>query len=75
MSARVGKGPIGVRPQRGIGWYRPQSIRMSIEDRGKKRADISRGTGRAPLESGRASWESARVRKHFIGIGSLRGNE
>ena len=30
MSARVGKGLIGVRSPRGIEWYRPRSVRMPV---------------------------------------------
>jgi len=30
MSARVGKGLIGVRSPRGIEWYRPQSVRLPV---------------------------------------------
>ena len=30
MSARVGKGLIGVRPSRGIDWYRPRSVRIPV---------------------------------------------
>jgi len=46
---------------------------MAIEVSRKKKADTSPGTGWCPLESGRASLESARVRKGLIGIRSLRG--
>ena len=73
MPDRVGKGLIGVRSGRGIEWYRSRSIRIAIEVSGKKKADTSPGTGRCPLESGRASLESARVRKGLIGIRLLRG--
>jgi len=75
MSARVRKGLIGVRSPRGIEWYRSRSIRMAIEVSRKKKADTSPGTSRCPLESGRASLQSTRVRKGLIGICSLRGNE
>jgi len=61
MSARVGKGPIGVRSPRGIEWYRFRSVRMAIEVSRKKKADTSLGTGRCPLDSGRALLQSARV--------------
>ena len=61
MSARVAKGPIGVRSPRGIEWYRFPSVRMAIEASRKKKADTSPGTGRSPLESGRALLQSARV--------------
>jgi len=30
MSARLGKGLIGVRSARGIEWYRPRSVRMPV---------------------------------------------
>jgi len=30
MSARVAKGPIGVRSPRGIAWYRPRTVRMPL---------------------------------------------
>ena len=30
MSARVGKGLIGVRPSRGIEWYKPRSVRITV---------------------------------------------
>jgi len=61
MSARVGNGLIGVRSPRGIEWYRFRSVRIAIEVRRKKKADTSRGTGRYPLESGKAVLQSARV--------------
>jgi len=61
MSARVGKGLIGVRSPRGIEWYRFRSVRMAIEVSRKKKADTSPGTGRCPLESARALLQSARV--------------
>jgi len=77
MSAtgRVGKGLIGVRSARGIEWYRSRSVRMAIEVSRKQKANTSPGTGRCPLESGRASLQSARVRNGLIGIRSLRCNE
>jgi len=75
MSARVGKGLIGVRSPRGIEWYRFRNTRMAIEVSRKKKADTSWGTGRSPLESGRAPLQSARVRKGLIGIRSLRSND
>ena len=75
MSARVGKGLIGVRSPRGIEWYTFRSVRMAIEVTRKKKADTSLGTGRCPQESGRASLQSATVRKGLIGICSLRSNE
>jgi len=53
MSTRVGKGLIGVRPQRGIAWYRSRSVLMAIEVSRKKKADTSPGTGRCPAVSGR----------------------
>jgi len=58
MSARVGRGLIGVRSPRGIEWYRSQSVRMAIEVSSMKKADTS--AGRSPLESGGVSLESAR---------------
>jgi len=58
MSARVGKGLIGVRSLRGIEWYRFRSVRIAIAVSGMKKADISEG--RCPPESGRVSLESAR---------------
>jgi len=66
MSARVGKGLIGVRSARGIEWYRFRSVRMAIEVSRMKKADIS--GGRCPPESGRVSLESAR-RGESNGIG------
>jgi len=75
MPARVGKGHIGVRSARGIKWDRSRSVRMAIEVSRKKKEDTSLGTGRCPVESGRASLESARVRKGLLGIRLLRGNE
>jgi len=68
MSARVGKGLIGVRSRRGIEWYRLRSVRMAIEVSRKKKADTSRATGRCPPESGRALLQSARVRPGPIAI-------
>jgi len=59
MPGRVGKGLIEVRSARGIEWYRSRSVRMAIEVSWKKKADTSPGTGLCPLESGRASLESA----------------
>jgi len=53
MSARVGKGLIGVYPARGIEWYRSRSVRMTIEVSRMKKADTS--VGRCPPESGRVS--------------------
>jgi len=61
MSARVGKGLIGVRSLRGIKWYRFRIVRMAIEVINEKKADTSPGTGRGPLESARALLHSARV--------------
>jgi len=61
MSARVGKGLIGVRSLRGIERYRFRSVCMAIEVSRKKKADTSPGTGRYPLESGKALLQSARV--------------
>jgi len=61
MPARVVKGLIEVRSARGIEWYRSRSVGMAIEVSRKKKADTSPGTGRCPLESGRASLESARL--------------
>jgi len=75
MSARIGKGLIGVRSQRGIEWYKSHSVRMAREVSRKKRPDTSPGTGRWLLESGRASLPSARVSKGLIEIRSLRSNE
>ena len=61
MSARVGKGLIGVHPPRGIEWGRFQRVRIAIEVSRKKKADTTPGTGRCPLESARALLQSARV--------------
>ena len=61
MSARVGKGLIGVRSPRGLEWYRFRSLRIAIEVSREKKADTSPGTGRCPLESGRALLQSASV--------------
>jgi len=61
MSARVGQGHIGVRFPRGIEWYRFWSVRMAIVVSRQTKADTAPGTGRCPLESGRASLESARL--------------
>jgi len=61
ISARVGKGQIGVGWLKGIEWYRSPSVRMAIEISRKKKADTSLGIGRCPLESGSASLESARL--------------
>jgi len=66
MSARVGKGLIGVRSARGIGWYRFRSVRMAIEVSRMEMADTS--AGRCPPGSGRVSLESAR-RGESNGIG------
>jgi len=52
MSARVGRGLIGVRSLRGIEWYRSQSVRMAIEASRKKNADTSPGTDRCPPQYG-----------------------
>ena len=57
MPARVRKGLIGVRSERGIELYRSRSVHMAIEVSRKKKADTSLGTGRCLLESGRASLE------------------
>jgi len=57
MSARLGKGLIGVRSLRGIEWYRSRSVRMAIEVSMMKKADTA--AGRCPPESGRVSLESA----------------
>jgi len=57
-SARVGKGLIGVRSARGIGWYMSRSVRMAIEVSRIEMADTS--AGRCPTGSGRVSLESAR---------------
>jgi len=56
MSARVRNGLIGARSPRGIEGYRFRSVRMPIEVRSMKQADIS--GGRCPPESGRVSLES-----------------
>jgi len=72
-SVRVRKGLIGIRSARRIEWYRLRSVRIAIEVSRKKMADTLTGPGRCPLESGRASLESTRVRKGLIGIRSLRG--
>jgi len=53
MSTRVRKGLIGVRPLRGIEWYRSRSVLMAIQVSRKKKADTSPGTGRCPAVSGR----------------------
>jgi len=66
MSARVGRGLIGVRSPRGIEWYRFQSVRMAIEVSSMKEADTL--AGRCPQESGGVSLESAR-RGESNGIG------
>jgi len=66
MSARVGKGLIGVRLARGIEWDRSRSVRMAIEVSRMKKADTS--AGRYPPEAGRVSLESAR-RGESNGIG------
>jgi len=68
MSARVGKGLIGVGSPRGIEWYRSRRVGMALEVSTKKKAGTSLGTGRCPLESGRASLKSTGVRKGLIGI-------
>jgi len=57
MAGRVGEGLIAVRSQRGIEWYRFQSVCMAIAVSGMKKTDISEG--RCPAESGRVSLESA----------------
>jgi len=57
MSARVGKGLMGVRSSRGIEWYRSRSVPMAIEVSMKKKADTA--VGRCPPEAGRVSLESA----------------
>jgi len=62
MPTRVRMSLIEVRSARGIEWYTSQSVHMAIEVSRKKKADTSPGTGRCPLESGRASLESARLR-------------
>jgi len=59
MSARVEEDLIGVCSTRGIEWYRSRSIRIAIEVSRKKKAAISPGTSGCPLESGRASLQSA----------------
>jgi len=59
MSARVGKGLIGVRTPRGIKWYRSRSVHMPIEVSRKKTAVTL--PSRCPLESGRASMGSAHL--------------
>jgi len=68
MSATVGKGLFGVRSPTGIEWDRSRSIGMAIEVGWKKKADITPGTGRYPVDSGRALLESARVGTGHIGI-------
>jgi len=60
-SARVRKGIIGICLPRGINRYRSRRVRMAIEVSSKKRTDALPDTGRCPLESGRASLESARL--------------
>jgi len=57
MSARVGKGLIGVRSPRGIESYRSRSVRMAIEVSWMKTADTSACT--CPPESARVSLKSA----------------
>ena len=66
MSARVGKGLIGVRSPRGIEWYRFRSVHMAIAVSRMKKGDISEG--RCPPKSGSVSLESAR-RGESNGIG------
>ena len=66
MSARVGKGLIGVRSPRGIEWYRSQGVSIPIEVSSMKKADTL--AGRYPLESGGVSLESTR-RGELNGIG------
>jgi len=71
MSARVGKGLIGVRSLRGIEWHRSQSVHIAIVVSRKEKAYTSLGTGRCsqsqaephcnPLVSGRASLQSTRL--------------
>jgi len=61
ISARVGKGLIGVPSQREIECYTSRSVRMAIEVSRKKKTHTSPGTGRWPLRSRRASLESARL--------------
>jgi len=56
MSARVGKGLIGVRSARGIEWYRFRRVHMAVEVRIEKGADTS--VGRCLPESGRVSLDS-----------------
>jgi len=58
MSARLGKGLLGVGSPTGIEWYRSQSVRMAIEVSMMKMADTV--AGRCLPESGRVSLESAR---------------
>jgi len=58
MSARLGKGLLGVRSPTGIEWYRSQSVRMAIEVSMMKMADTA--AGRCLPESGMVSLESAR---------------
>jgi len=64
MSARVGKGHIGIRSPRGIEWYRSRSVRIAIEVSREKKGDTS--VGRCLPEAGRVSLESA-------GRGELKG--
>ena len=66
MSARVGKGLVGVLPPRGLEWYRPRSVRIAIEVSRMKKAVTT--AGRCPPESGTVSLESAR-RGELNGIG------
>jgi len=66
MSARVGKGLMGVHSPRGIEWCRFRSVRMAIAVSRMKKADISEG--RCLPESGTVSLESA-CRGESNGIG------
>jgi len=59
MSARVRKGLITVRSQRGIECYRSRSLSMAIEVSRITKADSSRGP--CTPELGRVSLESARL--------------
>jgi len=61
MSARAGDGLIRVRSPREIEWYRFRSVHMAIVVSRQTKADTSPGPNRCPLESRRASLESARL--------------
>jgi len=68
MSARVGKGLIGVCSARRIEWYRSRSVCMATEVSRMKKANTLPGTGRCRLESGRALLQSTIVWQGLIAI-------